>query len=279
MKVLKVDFNAGDASAQFSQSLQDTGFGVLYNHPVDQQLIDEVYAEWKDFFTSNYKTDYLFNRDTQDGYFPQSVSETAVGFTAKDLKEFFQVYPWGQFPSQLSDKTLKLYGQLSELAQTLLGWIEKHLPAEIASQLSMPLGQMVKDSEQTMLRILNYPPLPPDAPEEAVRAAAHGDINLLTVLVGATTSGLQVQDSKGNWHEVPCDRNSLAINIGDMLQMCTKGFYRSTIHRVVNPAGPAASVARLSMPLFLHALPDVRLSEHYTAEEFLKERLTAIGVL
>lgn len=279
MNVLKVDFQSADASALFARSLRETGFGVLYNHPIDQTLIDEVYAEWETFFASEDKYRYRFNRDTQDGYFPQSVSETAVGFNIKDLKEFYQIYTWGMFPGELSDRSHQLYKQLSQLANTLLQWIEDHLPAEIASQLSMPLSGMIEDSAQTMLRILHYPPMPADAPEEAVRAAAHGDINLLTVLVGATTSGLQVQDAAGNWYNVPCDRNSIAVNIGDMLQMCTKSHYRSTTHRVINPAGAQNNVSRLSMPFFLHPNPDVKLSERYTAEDFLKERLNAIGVL
>lgn len=280
MQVLKVDYQSPEASAQFSRSLQDTGFGVLYNHPIDQQLIDKVYQEWEGFFKSNeLKNRYLFERETQDGYFPQSVSEQAVGFKAKDLKEFYQIYPWGKFPAELSQSSLELYRQLSSLAETLLQWVENHLPQEIASELSMPLHKMIENSKQTMLRVLHYPPLPESSGDDAVRAAAHGDINLLTVLVGATTNGLQVQDSQGLWHEVPCDRNSIAVNIGDMLQMCTRSYYRSTIHRVVNPAGPEGNVSRLSMPFFLHPNPEVRLSEHYTAEDFLKERLTAIGVL
>jgi isopenicillin N synthase-like dioxygenase len=279
MNVLKVDYQSPEAAAQFSQSLQDTGFGVLYNHPIDQKLIDEVYAEWKAYFASDDKLRDMFNRETQDGYFPQSVSETAIGFSAKDLKEFFQVYAWGKFPDSLSQRSHELYRQLNTLANTLLQWVEAHLPADIAAELSMPLSKMIEDSQQTMLRVLHYPPLPENTPGGAVRAAAHGDINLLTVLVGATSNGLQVQDAEGKWHEVPCDRNSIAVNIGDMLQMCTRGYYRSTQHRVVNPEGPEGNVSRLSMPLFLHARPDVRLSERYTAEVFLKERLQAIGVL
>ena len=279
MNVLKVDYQSPGAAALFARSLRETGFGVLYNHPIEQQLIDDVYREWHRFFADKGKYDYLFKRETQDGYFPQSVSETAIGFSAKDLKEFFQVYPWGIFPAGLSQQTHVLYRQLSQLAHTLLQWIEDQLPAGIAGQLSMPLTQMLDHSDQTMLRIIHYPPLQADAGEEAVRAAAHGDINLLTVLVGATSTGLQVQDAGGRWYEVPCDRSSIAVNIGDMLQMCTQGHYRSTIHRVVNPAGPEGSTSRLSMPFFLHPQADVRLSEHYTAETFLKERLTAIGVL
>ncbi len=277
MDVLRVDYQAPEASARFAHSLRETGFGVLYHHPIDQALIDVVYREWEAFFASEQKFQYLFQRETQDGYFPASVSERAVGFAQKDLKEFFQYYPWGQFPAGMSDATHRLQLQLSELAQTLLAWVEWHLPEEIRSQLSMPLKDMITDSQQTQLRILHYPPLT-GHPHGAVRAAAHGDINLLTVLVGATTHGLQVQDAGGLWHDVPCDRDSIAVNIGDMLEMATRGYYRSTLHRVINPQG-AENTARLSMPLFLHPRPDVLLSENCRAGDFLRQRLQAIGVL
>lgn len=278
MNVLKVDYTADNASAEFARSLRETGFGVLYNHPIDQKLIDEVYADWRTFFADEaLKEKYMRDPKKQDGYFPPSISEKAVGAKHKDLKEFYHIYPSGRFPEELSKKSLEMYRQLSELAKTLLVWIESHLPQEIAKSLSMPLTQMIEDSPQTLLRIIHYPPLSEDVPAGAVRAAAHGDINLLTALVGATTSGLQVQDTEGNWHDVPCDRESIAVNIGDMLQKCTDGYYKSTIHRVVNPDANDRS-ARLSMPLFLHPRPEVVLKPGLTADEYLNERLTAIGV-
>lgn len=278
MNVLKVDYTADNASAEFARSLRETGFGVLYNHPIDQKLIDEVYEDWRKFFADEaLKEKYMRDPQKQDGYFPPSISETAVGAKHKDLKEFYHIYPDGRFPEELSQKSLEMYRQLSELAKTLLVWIEEHLPQDIAQSLSMPLTQMIEDSPQTLLRIIHYPPLSEDIPAGAVRAAAHGDINLLTALVGATTSGLQVQDTEGNWHDVPCDRESIAVNIGDMLQKCTDGYYKSTIHRVVNPDANDRS-ARLSMPLFLHPRPEVVLKPGLTADAYLNERLTAIGV-
>ena len=278
MNVLKVDYTADNAPAEFARSLRETGFGVLYNHPVDQKLIDEVYADWKKFFADDaLKEKYMRDPQKQDGYFPPSISEVAVGAKHKDLKEFYHIYPDGRFPEEHRKKSLEMYRQLSELAQTLLKWIEAHLPQEIAEKLSMPLGKMIENSPQTLLRVIHYPPMGEDVPAGAVRAAAHGDINLLTALVGATTSGLQVKDAEGNWHDVPCDRESIAVNIGDMLQKCTDGYYQSTIHRVVNPEANDRS-ARLSMPLFLHPRPEVVLKPGLTADEYLNARLTAIGV-
>ena len=279
MKVLTVDCENNNASKEFAHSMRHTGFGVLENHPISLDLVNEVYEEWRQFFADEKrKGDTIYNRETQDGFFPISVSEKAVGADVKDIKEYFQYYPWGQYPSNLSDKTKILYQQLYGFAGTLLGWLEQCLPSEIAQSLSMPLSQMIKNSEQTMLRILHYPPFQGDEPLGAVRAAAHEDINLLTLLVGATQSGLQVKDVNGKWHDVPGSYNHIIVNVADMLDLATQGYYRSTTHRVINPDKNDKS-ARLSMPLFLHPRPEVSLSPEKTAKQYLLERLTELGVL
>ena len=126
--------------------------------------------------------------------------------------------------------------------------------------------------------IINYPPLPENLPEGVERSAAHEDINLITLLPAATMPGLEVQDTKGNWHEVSCDPGSVVVNIADMLELCTQGYYKSTSHRVVNPRGEARKTSRYSMPLFLHPHEDVCLSKTKTAVEYLTERLKAIGI-
>lgn len=275
MEVKRVDCESKEAATEFSTSLKETGFAVLYNHPICLTLVEEVYQEWQDFFASPQKAQYLFNRDSQDGFFPQTVSEIAKDANIKDIKEFFQFYPWGQFPDFLSNKTKLLHSKLEELATTLLNWIESYLPKSLSNELSMPLSEMIKGSKKNMLRILHYPPLLGSEPEGAVRAAEHGDIDLLTLLVGATDSGLQAKDSEGKWHNIPIDRNSIAVNAGDMLEMCTQYFYRSTRHRVVNPVGH--NNARLSMPLFLHPRPEVLLKKGFTAEDYLTERLKELG--
>ena len=124
--------------------------------------------------------------------------------------------------------------------------------------------------------MLRYPPLAGDEPEGAMRAAAHEDINLLTVLPASNEAGLQVRDIRGNWHDVPCDFGSLAINSGDMLHLASGGYYPSTTHRVVNPSGDAARRSRLSLPLFLHPADDVVLAEGRTAFSFLQERIAEL---
>ncbi len=278
MHIPQIDYKTELASIEFANSLKNTGFAVLKNHPIDYSLVKEVFAEWEMFFHSNYKNNYLYNNNTQDGFFPINVSETAVGYSVKDLKEFYHYYPWGQFPKELSNKTKKLYIQMNDIATKLLQWVEANLPENIRNNLSEPLSDMVKNSNQTLMRILHYPPLTGNEDKNAVRASAHGDINLLTILVAASQSGLQVQDTQGNWLDVPVDPGMLAINIGDMLQEATNGFYKSTMHRVINPTCEKKFVSRYSIPLFLHARPEVVLSDRYTAGEYLNERLRALGI-
>ena len=128
-------------------------------------------------------------------------------------------------------------------------------------------------STRTLLRVLRYPPLPPEIPDGAVRAAAHEDINLLTVLPASDQPGLELLGASGEWFPVPCDPGSLAVNAGEMLDLATGGYYPATTHRVVNPSGPAAQVPRMSVPLFLHPGDDVVLADGRTAREFLMQRI------
>lgn len=278
MQVAQVDFHSKTASPDFAKSLENTGFAVIKNHPIDYKLVEDVFAEWEAFFASDYKMNYLYNNDTQDGLFPMNVSETAVGYNIKDIKEFYHYYPWGQYPKELSDKTKVLYKQMTDVAVTLLQWVEENLPVDIRAKLSEPLSDMIKDSNQILMRLLHYPPLTGNETEGAVRAGAHTDINLLTVLVAASQSGLQVRDISGKWMEVPVDPGMLAINIGDMLQEATDKFYKSTAHQVVNPTDEGRLKSRYSIPLFLHPRPDVVLSSRYTAGSFLQERLRQLGI-
>lgn len=194
------------------------------------------------------------------------------------FKEFFHVYPGTRLPEGVEDPTRAPYAALSTLAGEILGWIEDRAPEEVQRAFSMPLREMMKDSPQTLFRILHYPPLSGAGEEGAVRAAAHEDIDLITLLVAATAPGLQVKDAAGRWQDVPADPGSIVVNSGDMLQMASAGRYRSTTHRVVNPAGEDARRPRLSMPLFLHPWPSVRLSASHTAHEYLEERLREIGL-
>jgi isopenicillin N synthase-like dioxygenase len=277
MQILTVNYTDKNAAETFCQSLKETGFAVLTHHPIAPALIETTYDQWRDFFNSDKKQQYLFDRETQDGYFPFK-SENAKDSKVSDLKEFYHYYPWGKIPESLKQHTVSMYESLGTLAATLLQWIEQQLPADVSGRLSMPLQAMLQNSKSTLLRILHYPPLDAHMEKGAVRAAAHEDINLITLLPAATAPGLEVLDTKGQWHAVACDPGSIVVNVGDMLQMCTEHYFKSTTHRVVNPADQTNNSSRYSMPLFLHAESSVRISEQYTASEYLRERLRQIGI-
>lgn len=167
----------------------------------------------------------------------------------------------------------------SDLAAELLDWVERHSPNDVAKLYAEPLSNMIKDTPNTLLRVLHYPPLTGEEEPGAIRAAAHEDINLLTILPAANEPGLQVQQQDGKWVDVPCDFGSLIINIGDMLQECSGGYFPSTSHRVINPTGKACTKSRISLPLFLHPRDEVVLSERHTQKSYLQERLRELGVI
>jgi isopenicillin N synthase-like dioxygenase len=268
-----VDFQSPTAAQDFCQSLHETGFGVLKNHPLQQSLVESIYAEWLTFFKSDAKERYAQDPVKFDGYFSPAVSETAKNHTKKDVKEFFHIYPWGRYPDEVSDAARRYYAEGSALAAMLLGWVEEHSPPEVRARYSMPLPRMLEGSDHTLLRVLHYPPLTGHEEPGAVRAAAHGDINLLTILPAATEPGLQVLGKDGLWTDVPCDFGLLIVNIGDMLEEASGGYYPSTVHRVLNPTGAAANKSRISLPLFLHPRREVVLSERHTVGSYFDERM------
>ncbi len=275
MNVDTVDYRHPNAPRRFEKSLRQTGFAVLVQHPLPPDLVRVVQDEWLAWFRTGAKYEYVPGPGDQDGYHPQSGSETAVGATIPDVKEFFHWYPWGRHPVGVSDAVAELHRSAADLGATLLGWLGGQTPKEVAAQLSMPLGQMIEGSHRTLLRIVHYPPPAGAEPPGAMRAAAHEDINLLTVLPAATRPGLQVLDTAGVWHGVPCDPGSVVINSGDMLALATSGYYPSTTHRVLLPEGDEALQSRVATPLFLHAADAVQLGGG-TAFDFLRERLQQI---
>ncbi len=275
-EIATVSYIDDNAPERFARSLHETGFAALTDHPVTPERIEAAYAAWGAFFNSEGKFEWIPADGAQDGYFPFR-SENAKDAQAKDLKEFYHVYPKGKIPPELEAETRALHADLVAVGATLLGWLQDHSPSDVRDKLSEPLPGMLAGSEQNLLRILHYPAL--NAPPEpgAVRAAAHGDINLITCLLAGSEPGLEARDTAGNWHQVPCNPGMMAINAGDMLDMATQGYYPATVHRVVNP--PAASnVARFSMPMFLHPRPEVVLKPGVSAHDYLMERLREIGL-
>lgn len=276
MIVRTVDFSAPDAAKQFARSLHETGFAVLKNHPVVPAMLQKLYADWLEFFLGEEKENFLYDPDnydgTQQGYHPAEVSETAVGHTEKDLKEFFHFIPGGNIPPNLASQTLDYRNNGFELGRKLLHWIQEQTPTEVRKNFPGPLPDLLCPVT-SLLRILHYPPLTGDETAGAVRAAAHEDINLITVLPVAEQPGLQVRSKDGNWIDVASLPGELVVNSGDMLRELTGGYYPSTTHRVLNPGGEIANVSRISIPFFLSARMETRLSERYTARSYLDERL------
>ena len=272
-----VDYRSPTAGRDFCASLAATGFGVLVNHPLDRGLVQGIYDEWLAFFHSDAKRRYPYDKVRLDGWFSTEVSETAKGETRRDIKEFFHIYPWGRYPAEVSDAARRYYREGSTLAQQLLGWVEAYSPPQVRARYSMPLPQMIEGCEETLLRVLHYPPLTGREEPGAVRAAAHGDINLLTILPAASEPGLQVLGQEGGWHDVPCDFGLLIVNIGDMLAEASGAHFPSTVHRVLNPTGDAARRSRVSLPLFLHPRREVVLSERYTVGSYFEERMRELA--
>ena len=275
MKVETVDYKAPDAAVTLARSLRDTGFAVLANHPITPDKIDAVYQAWGGFFAGEEKFDFAVKPPAHDGYFAFR-SENAKDSQVKDLKEFFHVYPGCQLPGDIEAMTRQIYADLENLGRELLAWIQQQAPSEVTESLSMPLDSMMEGSNQSLLRILHYPPIESAEPG-AIRAAAHEDINLITLLLSGSKPGLQAMDKAGNWHDVACDPGMITINNGDMLAMATGDHFPSTTHRVTNPDA-GQNVSRYSMPMFLHPRPDVPLRPGLTADDYLQQRLREIGL-
>lgn len=278
MSLVAIDYCSPNAKKEFVESLRSTGFGVLKNHPLQEEQVQELYRLWREFFAGTEKTKFTVHTNGIGGYYPPEVSETAKGATIKDIKEFFHYYEGDVCPEELRAKSQAYHEKATALASELLQWIEDETPEEVTKTFSEPLSSMIKNSPSHLLRILHYPPLTGDEEPSAIRAAAHEDINLITILPSANEPGLQVLRKDGTWLPVPCDFTYLIVNNGDMLQEATGGYYPSTTHRVVNPEGADRTVGRVSMPLFCHARPDVVISDRYTAQQYLDERLAELRV-
>lgn len=272
-----LSWNDPQLGAQFVASLREFGFAALINHPLDMALVETIYQQWRDFFASGDAADYPMDPVQQDGYFSVAQAEHAKGYAQRDFKEYFQYYSWGRCPDALRQNLADYFAQAVNFASTLLGFVEAHAPADIRAGFSQPLHEMIRDSQQSMLRVLHYPPVPEG--QSVLRAAPHEDINLLTLLPAADGPGLQIRRRDGAWLSVPNEPNQVLINIGDMLQEASGGWFPSTTHQVAPPSAESLSRGRMSLPLFLHPRPDVVLSQRYTARTYLEERLCELGVV
>ena len=272
-EILAIGLDEVDAPAKFAKSFRETGFAIIKDHNISSDEIDRMYGVWTDFFASDEGPNFAVKPGESAGYFGYK-SENAKGSANKDLKEFFHAYQNKTLPNITEKETREFQEKLINMGSTLLRWLDQESEGHVS--FSEPLENMIDGSDMNLLRIIHYPPLPDNVEPGEVRAAAHEDINLITLLVTGTEPGLQAKDVNGNWHDVPCKPGYITVNSGDMLSMASKGHYPSTPHRVVNPP-KQENRSRYSMPLFVHPRPDVLLDK-LTAGEFLDERLKEIGL-
>lgn len=277
------------------------GFVILTDHGMPQAQIDRFLGLYKTFFAwpEDAKRRYhVPGGGGARGYTPFGI-ETAKGATHHDLKEFWHVgreLPEGHaYRKYMADNVW--INELTGFRDTSIEMFEtfdstgRRILRAIAAILNLP-ADFFEDKVQlgnSVLRVIHYPPMPPQ-PTDSVRAGAHEDINVITLLLGAEEPGLQVLSKRGEWLEVNPSPGSMVVNVGDMLQRLTNGTLRSTSHRVINPKSDRARHARYSMPFFLHFNPDFPIAAlpscvgpgkpeplpPILAEEYLQERLREI---
>lgn len=280
------------------EGLEEFGFIAISHSPTDPALVDRCYEAARDVFALPEATKRAYETPEdgrQRGYTSFGV-EHAKDQAVPDLKEFWHVgrdlpqdhplalsrdIPPNQYPSELPAFESS-FRALFEAQETLV----RSLLSALALHLELPrdyFDAIIRDGN-SVLRVIHYPPLGPDAPEGAVRAAQHEDINLMTILPISREPGLELLTRDGDWMAVNPPPGVMVADTGDMMNLLTGGRVPATTHRVVNPPGDAAHKARYSIPFFCHPHPDHVLKPLWgdgrsiTARDFLKERLVEIGV-
>ena len=287
---------------QLGNAYEDVGFVAVKNHGVPDELIDELYKQVQQFFSlpSTQKISYEDPVLAGQRGYTSFGKEHAKGSDMPDLKEFYQ---YGQvpqdncseeeYPPNISVAELKGFNQTLENAYRAFEKSGKALLQAIS--LYLGLNEFYFDdfihNGNSILRAIHYPPITTE-PKSAIRAEQHEDINLITLLVGASADGLQILTKTNEWVPVTSLPEQIVVNVGDMLQRFTNNKLRSTTHRVVNPARELWHTSRFSIPFFLHPKSSMSLQclsscvdekhpkvyEDATAGEYLDERLREIGL-
>jgi len=293
--------------AQFVEELgrafHEVGFVGVINHGIPQQLVDQFYSEAKTFFamTEEVKRKYEIPELAGQRGYTSFGKEHAKQSQVADLKEFYQigqiVRDGDQVKSEYPDNVA-----IAEQPEFLFSGEELYRAFEVSgNHLLAAIGEFLDlgndyfraktHNGNSILRAIYYPPITSE-PASAIRAEQHEDINLITLLVGASAGGLQVLDLKGQWLDVVPQEGEIVVNVGDMLQRLTNNYLRSTTHRVVNPPRELWHTPRLSIPFFLHPRSEMNLAcldscvsgasplqyEPITAGAYLNERLKEIGL-
>ena len=293
---------------KFVQSIgtafQEIGFCAVRGHFLDKDLVSRLYAQIKLFFDLPEEIKRKYEHPEYSGQrgYVSFGKESAKGSKHGDLKEFWHfgqyisdddVSKYNYFPNIIVDE-LPEFNKVGEEVYKTLEKTAKFVLRALALYLKIEEKYFDKyiENGNSILRPIHYPPITDD-PKEAVRAAAHGDINLITLLMGAHGKGLQVKSADGQWIDAVASEEELMINIGDMLSRHTNNVLKSTVHRVVNPDKELLKKSRYSIPFFMHPVSEMKLNvldscicdefpksfDDITAGEFLEERLIELGLL
>jgi len=286
------------------KAYEDIGFVALKGHFLDDTLVDNLYTEVKNFFSLPIEVKQKYEIPGiggQRGYVSFG-KESAKGKKEGDLKEFWHFGQYvedndalkKEYPNNVIVEELPEFNKIGKETYRMLEKTAKYVLRALALYLNLEetYFDAYIHNGNSILRPIHYPPIEKE-PKEAVRAAAHGDINLITLLMGAQGRGLQVQNHKGEWIDAIAQHDELMINVGDMLSRHTNNRLKSTIHRVVNPPKELWDTSRYSIPFFMHPISDMKLDvlescidkdhpkvfENITAGEFLNERLIELGLV
>ena len=288
---------------EIGYAYENIGFVALKGHFLDDKLVDDLYSEIKSFFDLPVETKEKYEIPGiggQRGYVSFG-KESAKGKKEGDLKEFWHFGQYvdknskyvNEYPENVIVDELPKFNEVGKKTYQMLEKTAKYVLRSLALHLGLEetyFDNYIKNGN-SILRPIHYPPIQTE-PKGAERAAAHGDINLITLLMGAQGKGLQVQNHKGEWIDAMADPDELMINVGDMLSRHSNNKLKSTIHRVVNPPKEMWGTSRYSIPFFMHPISDMKLDvldncidennpkkfEDITAGEFLNERLKELGL-
>ena len=303
------DFTKGNEQSknEFAQAIGEAyhniGFIAVKNHGFSEALQNNLYSSIQQFFAlpQHIKEQYDGAKTHGQRGYTGKMREHAAGRNIGDLKEFYHIgralpnetsthYQANIFPTETPDfgsHTLQTYAQMEKVGRTILQALAIYLKQD------ENYFENKVDKGISILRPIHYYPLTSEeSVSGAVRAAEHGDINLITILMGASAEGLEVKRQDGTWIPITAVPEQLVVNVGDMLERLSNGKLKSTHHRVVNPASAKVGTARYSVPFFMHGNPDMSLKaldscideshpkkfEDATVEEFLMQRLREIGL-
>ncbi|WP_373707444.1 isopenicillin N synthase family dioxygenase [Kaistella sp.] len=289
---------------EIGKAYEEIGFVALKGHFLNDQLVDELYGEVKQFFDLPVETKQTYEIPGiggQRGYVGFG-KETAKGFKKGDLKEFWHFGQYleegskyaTEYPDNVEVAENPKFNMVGKEAYQMLEKTGIYVLRALALYLNLDefyFDKYVAEGN-SILRPIHYPPITQE-PDNAVRAAAHGDINLITLLMGAQGKGLQVMNHDGEWIDAIAQPDELMINVGDMLSRHTNNKLKSTIHQVVNPPRELWGTSRYSIPFFMHPVSEMplnalencvdenhpKLYEDTTAGEFLYERLVELGLI